>query len=207
MPEDTIDQVGQNTISQSNPATPESPTPEPTPAEAPKPENMVPQSRFNEVNRNYRKLQKELDEIKANQQEREQAELAEKEEWKTLYENTQQELSSLRETVTIREREAQQERAYTGLVLAAANKGYATPEDVRNFISLEAVQFDDEGLPVNIDNLVESLAIDKPYLLGGGGSGPTGQSGTPKDPVPRGTGEQADMTQRANFEKLVKGML
>ena len=199
---------GQPLSVQKQPIVPDVTASEDPPAAEPKnTENMVPQSRFNEVNSKYRELQTRLDELETEKGEREKAELAQKEEWRTLYEQSQDELTTLRTSLVQAEAEQRLERAYGKMVAVAANKGYANPDDVRNFIGLDIVEFDETGQPINIDTLVESLAVDKPYLLGGGGQIPRGQTGTPKDPTPNGIGGRADEKRADDFETLVRSMM
>lgn len=70
------------------------------------------------------------------------------------------------------------DRAHHAVQVAARDLGFADPDDAFRFLETEAVEWDANGNPTNIKALLDKLAKDKPYLLGG-----TAATGTA--PIPR----------------------
>lgn len=56
---------------------------------------------------------------------------------------------------------------------------FADPADAYRFVDMAAVNVDDAGEPTNVKALLEKLAKDKPYLLGGAPQGGAHIPGTP----------------------------
>jgi hypothetical protein len=79
----------------------------------------------------------------------------------------------LQEQLADRERELEQLRTSTreatirsSITAAASRKGIVDPDAAVKLIDATGIEFDDNGEPQNVDQLVDALVQDKQYLLG-----------------------------------------
>lgn len=154
--------------------------------EAVKPEQMIPKSRFDEVNKRLHALEAErAKDVKA-RDEAERKRLEDDQKWQDLYK---------KEAAAREERDAQiaamqatQRQAATRASISKAAADFADPDDAWRFIDPDSLQVDDAGNVTNAKQVVDELAKSKPYLLKAAKPAPGVQPG----PRPVGGGQVSD---------------
>lgn len=106
----------------------------------------------------HRHKAKELDDLKAQIE-------AEK---LTETEKLQKQLASLQMEHGERTRIAQERFIQYEVKLQAAALGIIDPDAASKLIALSGLEYDEGGIPTNVDKLLKDLVKDKPYLLGPG---------------------------------------
>lgn len=106
-----------------------------------------------------------VQEVETAQQAAERAQLEQKEEYKTLYEQRQAELEAAQQRISEMEQRSKADAITRALTAEAHSLGFTDPADVERFIDLDAVELDEDGKPTNAGALVKTLSSQKPYLL------------------------------------------
>lgn len=136
---------------------------------------------------------RELEELRRSKQEREEADLSEKDKAERRAAELKAERDSLkslhRETVTKYE-----------VQLAAQRLGFRDVEVASLLVTQRnALKYDDDGTPTNVDAVLKDILRDKPYLgPAEGDTAPQGQTrGLPGTPRPARTAQPADAVAQA----------
>jgi hypothetical protein len=151
-------------------------------------ENMIPQSRFDEINKRMKAAEAELAKQRKATEDAKTAELAEKQEYEKLYQTETQKAASLAKQLADLQAAAQLDRIRTAVESEARKAGFTEPADAYLFLSLDAVEMDDAGKPKGVEKLVKDLAQNKPYLV----AQRTATPGNGAGPRPAGVGKVAD---------------
>jgi hypothetical protein len=166
-----------------NPTPPVTPTgTDPTPPaggeNTPKPEETtIPKHRFDEVSTKLKQAQEERDALKKEKDEAENKRLAEEGKYKELAEKAEKEKNELQSKFT-------QTRIDTSVRTAALRAGAVDDEAVLALIDRSLVKVDDQGNVTGVDEAVNKLLEEKPFLVGNGkpnklglGTNPGGKNG------------------------------
>lgn len=143
----------------------------PSPSQAQNSEHMIPKSRFDEVNNQYKELKSQLEQLQSERQQRAEAELAEQNKWQELAEQRKAEIERLQglETEVDRYRSGFNSTLEARLSQIPDDKKHLVPE-YDDPIKLSA--WLDKALP----DLVEPSKPKAPSLDGGSGKGSSGGS-------------------------------
>lgn len=137
------------------------------PSQAQNSEHMIPKTRFDEVNNQFKELKAQLEQLQTQKQQQAEQELAEQNKWQELAEQRKQELERLQ---TVQESAT---RYQTALQATNESRIASVPEDKRTLIP----EYDDPvklgaWLDKNLALIVEPSKPTPPSLDGGsGGSG------------------------------------
>jgi hypothetical protein len=135
-----------------------------TPAEAQKPENMIPQSRFNEINNRNKELIARLDAIEKERKDAEIAQLAADNRYQELYEKTQATVEPLQKQAD------EAERYRNALTAGNAARLNRIPEDKQNRIPpIDDPIIMGQWLDANADLYTDPVKPTAPSLDGGSG--------------------------------------
>lgn len=89
----------------------------------------------------------------------------EAEQFRPLFEEAQQKLDEAEAEKQSIEEQWRTKLIRSEIKVAAATHNFIKPDVAYKLIDLEAVDFDDDGEPANIEELVKSLAEEHPYLV------------------------------------------
>jgi hypothetical protein len=133
---------------------------EPTPVE-----NMIPQSRFDEVNKRMKAAEAELEKQRKAAEAATAADLARKQEFEKLYQAEQAKAASLEKQFQDLSATVKRDRIKAAVEAEARKAGFAEPGDAHLFVSLDTIEVDESGNAKGVEALVKELAKTKPYLL------------------------------------------
>jgi hypothetical protein len=131
---------------------------------------------------------KELDALKAKDAQREREKLSETE-------RLTAEKADLEKKLADREALMRELRTEQAIERAATNQGARKPAIIARLIDRSALQYDEDGNPLNADDLVKDLLKAEPYLKG------EGTTGVPASPRANGNISRDDQVKR-NKEEL-----
>lgn len=143
-------------------------------------ENMIPKSRFDEVNTELKSLKAWKDEQEAKQKQAEEESLKKKGEFETLAKQKEEEAAKLRA-------ELQTERINNRIIAEAQKVGVVDIEPILALIDRSGIKIGDTGVE-GVTEAVTKLVEAKPYLKGNGAAPQVG-SGT--NPVNSGNNPNA----------------
>ncbi len=124
-------------------------------------EDLDPKKLLSELRRARKEAAKyrtRLRELERLEEERRRAEMTELERLKEDLERAQAETAALREELTVL-------RIRSAITSVAGKLGFADPNDAWRLIDMADIEFDEDGNPTNIMELLKTLAAQKPYLL------------------------------------------
>lgn len=160
-------------------------------------ENMIPQSRFNELNKQLKEAKAALEAHQKQQGEAEKAKLAEQQRFQELYETEQKKATALEGRLTELQATVRRNTIRAVIEAEARKANFAEPADAHLFLDLDGIETDDSGKPKGVDVLVKELAKAKSYLL----QTQSVQHGNGKLPKPAGQGGDAEKLARATHDK------
>lgn len=109
-----------------------------------------------------RDVQQRLEALQSEKEQREAKELAEQGEYQTLYEQEQQRAQELQEQ--LRERDIR-----NAVALEAGKLGFTDPADALRMLDTKTLTVQDDGTVQGVQEALQQLAENKPYLLRGDG--------------------------------------
>lgn len=157
--------------------TPATPPAGATQTETPPADVMIPKSRFDEVNKRLKELEATLSKTAKEREAADRAQLEEQKRFQELYESERKRAADLEARANTLAEERRQEKMHGSIRQAAQAVGFTDPEDAVRFMTPDALQVDDAGNVANARAVVESIAKNKPYLLGGSKPTPGVQAG------------------------------
>lgn len=114
----------------------------------------------------------------------------------------QKKLADLQKTHDDAIRQAQEYKINTEVRLQASQSGFADPQDAVKFLDWSEIEYDDNGSPTNVTELIADLVKSKPYLLKPQGKATPTVSATNPSRSARTSDDAAEYV-----EKLRKGTL
>lgn len=130
-----------------------------------------------------RQLRREAAEARKRLREFEERVRQEEEAKMTEAERLRRQLSELERERAIWERERQERTLRYETMLAAGRLGIIDPEAAYRLVDIGEVEFDDDGNPTNIEQVLRALVAKRPYLAGAGSSSPTNPARSQGSPV------------------------
>lgn len=155
-------------------------------------------ARLREFEKKAKTQERELESLKAKQKEREEAELGE-------LERSKRRVAELEEAAKQSQAERRELRTRMAIEREAGRLGFRKVEYAHRLIDQDALEYDDEGTPSNVKELLEALAKDDPLLLA-----QSEQSDTPARPralpsTPQAARQAAPADLVAQAEKQLRG--
>lgn len=150
--------------------------------------------------REKKRLEREVQELRAKEQQRADAE-------KTDLEKAVARAEAAEKTTEALRNQLQQEAIRNAVEIAARDLGFQKPALVHKLIDVSGVEFDEEtGRPKDVEDLVKQLAKEEPYLVAAKTNGATGgPPATPKSDRPTGVfspdEDRAHLAAQAAHEK------
>lgn len=177
MPENDNNQDISPTPTPTPTPTPPTPTPvTPTPAAPNAPteavplntetEHMIPKSRFDEVNKNYKAAAAELKKLQRTQEAAATAELEEQGQWKTLAEQGAARTAELEAQVLTQQSQLAGEQRNSLTMVIAAKMGF-DPTDENVMVAVSSVDISESDASDKIQQALEALMKARPYLVQG----------------------------------------
>jgi soluble lytic murein transglycosylase-like protein len=111
--------------------------------------------------KNYRLEANELKQFKAQV---EAEKLTEQEKQELARKNLESQLATLQKQHEDAVREKQELRIEHAVSIQAQKLGFADPDDAKRFLDMAALEFDDNGAPTNVTDLLGDVLKIKPYL-------------------------------------------
>jgi hypothetical protein len=121
-------------------------------------------------------------------------------EWQKLAETAQRERDEERQRAETERTARLQDRAHHAVQIAARDLGFTDPDDAFRFIETGIIEWDANDRPTNVKPLLERLAKEKPYLLGG--QQQNGNAAIPR--TPNGTTITRDQFHQQERERALR---
>ena len=128
-------------------------------------ENMIPHSRFEEVNKARKAAETELAKLRKQAEDAESATLAEQKKFEELYQKEQAKAASLEKRFEELQASQRRDRIKAAIESAARTAGFAEPADAYLFLDVNSIEIGEDGKVKEVDVLVKGLATAKPYLV------------------------------------------
>lgn len=112
----------------------------------------------------------------------------EAEEYKPLYESEREKREKAEREAQEAEERARQKLTRAAILEAATGQNFIAPHDAYRFVDFEEVEYDEDGDPLNVDDLVSSIAESHAYLLKDEESSDNGKKSI-QNVKPQGTGK------------------
>jgi TolA-binding protein len=126
-------------------------------------------------------LRTQLEQVQAQLQQHEDEKLSEQDKIQRRADEAEAKVAELETGSATREREYQETISDLRIEIEAAKQAFNDPLDAVRMIDRAALEYDDDGTPTNVGELLDKLVKDKPYLIASKASG----NGVP--PVPEAT--------------------
>lgn len=149
------------------------PAGDPPPADTPPPDKEL-----HALRTKAGRLERELEALRKADEDRKNADLSE-------VEKLRKELTEKNAAIEAAAAQAKAGRLAGASLAAAARLGFADPEDAQRFLDADAIEWDDNGAPKNVQALLEAVLKAKPYLKASFtqppdlGQGSRGRAGVP----------------------------
>ncbi len=124
-------------------------------------------------------------------------------EYKTLAEREKARADAAEQKAAETERITRDRLIRTEIKSVAATLGFAAkPEVLHRLVDFSSVEFNEQGDPINVEDLLKALAKDEPYLVGSQ-AGENDRFGIPRTPGASG-GLTPDELKRMEIDRMVK---
>lgn len=180
-------QEGQNQQGQATPPAegqPPAGTPPANPAEGqegqstPPAEGQIPYSKFQKKNEELKAAQAELEKFRMAEKAKQEEELKKNQQFETLLKQKEEELAALQTTVAKTEAEKKQYVVRTTVLDKIRALDPINADDILAFVDLSKFDIGEDGKIPGLDEVVQKLKTEKPYLFKTGKANPS-ENGKP----------------------------
>lgn len=125
-------------------------------------EDTIPKASYEAVRDKYKEAKAELETLRKELKDKEEAELKEKEKYKELYEKKEEETNALRENLNAT-------RIVQAVQAEAIKQGIQDTDAAVKLVNMSDIEVGEDGTLSGVKGAVESLKSEKPYLVASSG--------------------------------------